>query len=661
MTSGEKQGSTGQKVWYLTTPIYYPSDNLHIGHAYTTVAADALARFHRLKGEPVWFVTGTDEHGQKIAQKAQEAGKTPKEFVDGIVSFIRDPLWKTLGISYDRFIRTTDPDHAQVVQNVFEQLLAQGDIYKGTYEGWYCLPDETFWTESKLVDGKCPDCGRPVERVQQDSYFFKMSRYQDRMIEYILSHPDFIQPTSRRNEMLSFLESGLEDLSISRTGMSWGIPVPHDPEHVIYVWFDALVNYLTAAGYLEDPDKFARTWPPNVQLVGKEIVRFHTIIWPIILMALNLPLPERVFGHGWLLIGDTKMSKSRGNAVDPIALTKKYGVDAVRYYLLREVPFGADGSYTEDALRLRINVDLANDLGNLLSRTTAMINRFAQGQIPEPHPSPKEIDRSLAKLAAEIFDEVDKAMQQLLISDALTQIYRLIHAANKYIEDRAPWNLAKDPAQKEDLDNVLYNLAETLRIVSVLLTPFLIETPQKIRQQLGLTHPVVSYQEAIFGQLQGGERINRGDPLFPRLELYSEPEEDKEAGRVVSASPSVTGVSAQDSHNAPEQVNEITIEEFQKIDLRVGTIRHAEVVPNADRLLKLTVFDGLRERTIVSGIRAHYNPEQLIGQQVVLVANLKPVKLRGILSEGMLLAGSDNGQLSLVAPVVKLPEGARVK
>ncbi len=637
-----------EKTWYVTTPIYYPSDNLHIGHAYTTVAADALARFHRLKGEEVWFVTGTDEHGQKISQKAHETGVSPKEFVDKIVGFIQNPLWQSLGISYDRFIRTTDWDHKRVVQSIFENLWERGDIYKGEYEGWYCLPDETFWTESKLVDGNCPDCGRPVERVKQASYFFKMSRYQDRMIQHILDHPDFIQPSSRRNEMLSFLEAGLEDLSISRTGLDWGIEVPNDPEHVIYVWFDALSNYLTAAGYLTEPERFARVWPPDVQLVGKEIVRFHTIIWPIMLMALDLPLPRRVFGHGWLLIGDTKMSKSRGNAVDPIALTKTYGVDAVRYYLLREVPFGADGSYTEDALRLLFNVDLANDLGNLLSRSTAMIDRFGQGVIPGPHPF-GPLDRHLPQLAAEIYEQVDQAMSQLLISDAIGQIYRLIRAANKYIEDRAPWNLAKDPARQEELDNVLYNLAETLRVVSVLLSPFLIETPEKIRRQLGMDQPVQSYREAIYGAFQGGERIRRGEPLFPRLDL-------REGATAEPGAPEPAQKSADMS-----QANYISLDDFKKVELKVGTIRQAEAVKGADRLLKLTVFDGERERTVVSGIKAHYDPQTLVGQQVVLVANLKPVLLRGILSEGMLLAGSAGQQLSIVAPSSRLPEGARVK
>ncbi len=652
------------KTWYITTPIYYPSANLHIGHAYTTIAADAMARFHRLCGDDVLFVTGSDEHGQKIAQKAAEALRTPKDFVDEIVGFIQDPLWKTLGISYDRFIRTTDADHIEVVQRVFKQLMDQGDIYKGTYEGWYCLPDESFWTESKLVDGKCPDCGRPVERVRQESYFFAMGRYQQRMKEYILAHPDFIQPPSRRNEMLSFLDSGLEDLSISRSSLSWGIRVPGDPQHVIYVWFDALLNYLTAAGYSSPNGQFERIWPPDVQLVGKEIVRFHTIIWPIILMALNLELPERVFGHGWLLIGETKMSKSLGNAVDPLELVEKYGVDAIRYYLLREVPFGSDGNYTEESLRLRINVDLANDLGNLLSRTTAMINRFADGQVPFLSAPCRDIDCVLPNLAAQVYDDVKNAMHRLLISDAITQIYRLIRAANKYIEDRSPWKLAKDPKSRPELNTVLYNLAETLRVVSVLLSPFLITTPEKIRNQLGITEPVRSYREALFGQLRGGEKIERGEPLFPRIEESSTPDNENSRDRnTLGRNPRETMGPMTSSSDPKEErpIGEIGIEDFQKIDLRVGTIREAEIIASADRLLKLTVFDGERERIIVSGIRAHYEPQELVGRQVVLVANLKPVKLRGIMSEGMLLAGSAGDILSLIAPARTLAEGARVK
>lgn len=631
----------GSKTWYITTPIYYPSDNLHIGHAYTTVAADALARFHRLRGDDVFFVTGTDEHGQKIQKQASQAHKTPREFVDEIVSFIQDPLWRRLGISYDDFIRTTEPRHYKVVQTIFQRFYEQDDIYKDVYEGWYCLPDETFWTESKLVDGHCPDCGRPVERVRQESYFFRLSRYQDRIYQHILDHPEFIQPTSRRNEMLAFIEAGLEDLSVSRTGLTWGIPVPHDPDHVIYVWIDALANYLTAAGYESDPERFARTWPADVHLVGKEIVRFHAIIWPIMLMALNLPLPKKVFGHGWLLIGDSKMSKSLGNAVDPMQLVDRYGVDAIRYYLLREVPFGADGTYTEDALILRINVDLANDLGNLLSRTTAMIERFTEGRIPPFDPA--QDDRVLAKEVAEVHRAVETAMDQLLISDALASIYRLIRTANKYIEDKQPWALSRNPETRTELHNVLYGMAETLRVLSVLLTPFLIDTPRAIREQLGISEPVGTFREAAFGGLVPGIRIRRGNPLFPRIERPTQNE-----------TPALAEV-------AVPQEPLIDLAEFQRIDLRIGTVRAAELVQGADRLLKLTVFDGERDRTIVAGIREHYAPDQLIGKQVVLVANLKPVKLRGIVSEGMLLAGSRDGLLSLISPMSAIPEGARVK
>jgi methionyl-tRNA synthetase len=633
----------GRARWYITTPIYYPSDNLHIGHAYTTVAADALARYHRLRGEAVWFVTGTDEHGQKIARQAAQRGQTPAAMVEEIVAGIRS-LWATLGISYDDFIRTTEPRHERVVQAVFQRLMDQGDIYRGEYEGWYCVPDETFWPESKLVDGRCPDCGRPVERVREDSYFLRLSRYADRLLAYYAEHPDFVQPASRLHEMESFVRAGLEDLSVSRKGLSWGIPVPGDPEHTIYVWFDALLNYLTAAGYLADEERLAATWPPDVQLVGKEIVRFHAVIWPIILMALDLPLPKRVFGHGWLLLGDTKMSKSRGNVVDPVELVRKYGLDPVRYYLLREVPFGADGSYTEEALVLRTNVDLANDLGNLLHRTVAMIGRFNGGLVPPYRPGVEA--PSLRQACAEAVREVEAAMEQLEVSRAMIAIGQLVRAANKYIEERQPWNLYREPQDRELLDDVLYNLAETLRILSVLLTPFLVETPERIRRQLGIREPVRHWEETAWGRTLAGTPVEPGPPLFPRREWNPEPE------------PAPTTPVEPAEPAAPPR---ISIQEFSRIDLRVGRVEAAEVVPGADRLLKLRIDLGGEVRTVVSGIRSHYGPDDLVGRHVVVVANLEPARIRGIVSEGMILAASDDGRLTLVGPWDAIPPGARVR
>ncbi|CAB1130130.1 methionyl-tRNA synthetase [Candidatus Hydrogenisulfobacillus filiaventi] len=645
--AGQPEGAPGGKVWYITTPIYYPSDKLHIGHAYTTVAADALARYHRLQGQEVLFVTGTDEHGQKIQRRAEAEGVPPQVFVDRIVAAIRDPLWQRLGISYDDFIRTTEERHVRVVQEAFRRLYDQGDIYKGHYEGWYCVPDETFWRESKLVDGKCPDCGRPVEWVREESYFFRLTRYRDAIYQHITAHPDFIQPPSRRNEMLSFIESGLEDLSISRPGVSWGIPVPFDPSHTVYVWFDALLNYITAAGWLDDPARFARTWPADLHLVGKEIVRFHTVIWPVMLMALGLPLPRQVFGHGWLLIDNTKMSKSRGNVVDPLALLDRYGVDAVRYFLLREVPFGSDGSYTEEALILRINVDLANDLGNLLNRTLVMLERFAGGVIPPYHP---EADRlGLPGVVAETVARYQEAMERLALSDALAAVWGLVRVLNKAIEDESPWTLARAGEQGR-LETVLYGLADGLRVVSVLLTPFLLEAPGAMREQLGIPEPAGSLAEARFGLLAPGTRTRRGKVLFPRIE-------ETRAAAPAGGTPGKEAKQMAD----PAATSEIGIEDVHRLDLRVATVEAAEVVEGADRLLKLTVHDGERHRTIVSGIRAHYRPEDLVGRQVVLVANLKPARIRGILSEGMLLAGSAGDQLAVVTPLSPLPDGARVK
>lgn len=638
----------GRDRWYVTTPIYYPSDNLHIGHAYTTVAADALARYHRLQGESVLFVTGTDEHGQKIARQAEKKGVTPKAMVDEIVAGIRR-LWETLAISYDDFIRTTEPRHERVVQGIFQRLMDQGDIYRGVYEGWYCVPDEAFWPESKLVDGRCPDCGRPVERVREESYFFRMARYADRLLAYYEAHPDFVQPPSRLNEMVNFVQSGLEDLSVSRKGLTWGIPVPGNPDHTIYVWFDALINYLSAAGYLSDDQAFRGTWPANVQLVGKEIVRFHAVIWPIMLMALDLPLPDRVFGHGWLLIGDAKMSKSRGNVVDPMALVATYGVDPVRYYLLREVPFGADGSYTEEALVLRTNVDLANDLGNLLHRTIAMIQRFNKGFIPPYRPGLESASMQVA--CQEAVQQVQEAMEHLEVSQAVVAIQRLVRAANKYIEERQPWTLYREPGTRMLLDDVLYNLAETLRVLSVLLTPFLVETPEKIRAQLGITQPIVNWTETSWGGIPVGGQVQAAPPLFPRRE-WDQPLEE-----TVESSPEV-----------PEKVNAdrdeqawITLDEFHRMDLRVGRVITAVPVAGTDRLIRLEVDLGETVRTVVSGIRPHYEPKTLIGRSVVLVANLKPVKIRGIESQGMVLAASDAHGLALVGPWTDRQPGSPVK
>lgn len=641
----------GQQRWYITTPIYYPSDNLHIGHAYTTVAADVLARYHRLCGQPVWFVTGTDEHGQKIARKAAESGVTPTAWVDGIVTQIRDELWRALAISYDDFIRTTESRHERVVQAVFERLRTQGDIYKGMYEGWYCVPCEAFWPDSRIANGLCPDCGRPVERVREESYFFRLSHYQDRLLQYYADHPGFVQPETRLNEMMNFVKQGLEDLSVSRRGLSWGIPVPGDPDHTIYVWMDALLNYLTAAGYEEGGSLFQEAWPPDVQLVGKEIVRFHAVIWPILLMALDLPLPARVFGHGWLLLGDTKMSKSRGNVVEPLALVAKYGRDAVRYYLVREVPFGSDGSYTEDALVLRTNVDLANDLGNLLHRTVAMINRFNDGFIP-PYQPGLEVP-SLQQTCRDVVQSVETALDHLEVSQAVGDIQRLVRAANKYIEERQPWALFREPGSRMLLDDVLYNLAETLRVLSVLLSPFLIETPGRIRQQLGLDSAVHSWSETQWGQVSVGTRVMGGDRLFPRIETAPEPDQASP-----SASPAVETPARAREQAAPGL---LSLEAFQQVDLRIGRVQSAEPVPGTDRLLKLTVDVGTEVRTVVSGIAEHYVPAALVGQSVVVVVNLKPVTLRGILSEGMLLAASDQGRLVLVGPSGPIAPGARVR
>ncbi|WP_339230758.1 methionine--tRNA ligase [Oceanobacillus sp. FSL K6-2867] len=671
--------SQDRKTFYITTPIYYPSGKLHIGNAYSTIACDVMARYKRMTGFDVFYLTGSDEHGQKIENKANELGITPQEYVDGMAESMQE-LWETLEISNDKFIRTTDPTHKKVVADIFERFLEQGDIYLDEYEGWYSIPDETFYTETQLVDverdedgnviaGKSPDSGHPVELIKEESYFFRMSKYADRLLDYYNTHADFIQPESRKNEMINnFIKPGLEDLAVSRTVFSWGVNVPSNPKHVVYVWIDALSNYITALGYgTDDQSLFNKYWPADVHMVGKEIVRFHTIYWPIMLMALDLPLPKKIFGHGWLLMKDGKMSKSKGNVVYPEMLVERYGLDALRYYLMREVAFGSDGIFTPEDFVSRVNYDLANDLGNLLNRTVAMINKYFTGEVPALSGNVTAFDEDLKATAEKTIDDYQKEMENMQFSSALSHVWTLISRANKYIDETEPWKLAKETDKQSELASVMAHLAECLRVSAILLQPFLTHAPKRIFDQLGIHDDNAGdFANVHFGHFPGNTKvITKGTPIFPRLDIDEEVAYIR--AQMAGGAPAVEEETAGDWDPAETELvstkdKQIKYDDFDKVELKVAEVINCSKVEGADKLLKFRLDAGDKaHRQILSGIAEFYpNPEELIGKKVVIVANLKARKMRGEISQGMILSAEHDGQLQVIEAPANAPNGSEI-